>query len=138
MPCHSIFFSGAPEVVPRPNEAMDGERTRGPGFFSVALGFAPSFWGLELPMKSPPLGASRLLHLDPRDRAGLCWLRNRARFWLTALERRRKFLPRGEPFSPEEVAAIRALVALEEAAGELLTNVGKELDDEKERGTFSP
>lgn len=61
-----------------------------------------------------------LLHLDRRDRAGLTWVANRARFWLTALKRRRKRLPKGEPFSPEEAAAIRALAALEEAAGQLL------------------
>ncbi len=62
-------------------------------------------------------GPATLLRLDPRDRAGLEWLRNRARFWLTALKRRRKYLPQGEPFSEAEAAAIRALVALEEAAG---------------------
>lgn len=61
-----------------------------------------------------------LLRLDTRDRAGLEWVRRRTRFWLTALKRRRKQLPPGEPFSPEEEAAIRALVALEEAAGQLL------------------
>jgi hypothetical protein len=61
-----------------------------------------------------------LLRLDRRDRAGLTWLRNRARFWLTALKRRRKHLPRGEPYSEAEATAIRALVALEEAAGILL------------------
>lgn len=43
-----------------------------------------------------------LLRLDPRDRAGLTWLRNRARFWLTALKRRRKYLPPGEPYSEAE------------------------------------
>lgn len=61
-----------------------------------------------------------LLRLDPRDRAGLEGVRNRARFWLTALKRRRKYLPPGEPFSPKEAAAIRVLANLEEAAGQLL------------------
>ena len=65
------------------------------------------------------LGAA-LIRIDPRDRAGLEWAKNRARFWLTGLKRRRKHLPRGEPYSEAEAAAIRALVALEEAAGQLL------------------
>jgi len=58
--------------------------------------------------------------MDRRDRAGLEWVRNRARFWLTALKRRRKHLHRGEPYSEEEAAMIQALGALEEAAGRLL------------------
>lgn len=63
-----------------------------------------------------------LLRLDRRDRAGLRWLKNRARFWLTGLKRRRKHLPRGEPFGEEEAAVLRALIALETAAGQLLKN----------------
>lgn len=66
-------------------------------------------------ISSPPL------HLEPRDRAGLRWLRNRARELLTALKRRRKNLPPGEPYSKAEAAAIRALVALEDSSGALLT-----------------
>jgi hypothetical protein len=61
-----------------------------------------------------------LLPLDRRDRAGLIWIRKRARFWLTALKRRRNCLHPCEPVSETEAAAIRALVALEEAAGGLL------------------
>lgn len=62
----------------------------------------------------------RLLSLDARDRAGLEWLRNRARFWLTALKRRRKRLPPGEPFGEEEAAVLRVLLALESVSGQLL------------------
>lgn len=68
---------------------------------------------------SNALAPAPLLRLDRRDRAGLTWLKNRARFWLTGLKRRRKYLPQGEPYSEAEAAAIRALVALEEAAGQL-------------------
>ena len=39
---------------------------------------------------------------------------------VTALKRRRKHLPLIEPYSQEEAAAIGALAALEEAAGQLL------------------
>lgn len=60
-----------------------------------------------------------LLRLDPRDRAGLEWARNRARFWITALKRRRKHLPPC-PYSPEELALFQALLSIELAAGELL------------------
>ncbi len=63
---------------------------------------------------------ARLLRLDPRDRAGLEWARNRARFWITALKRRRKHLPPGEPYSPEEASVLNALIDLETAAGQLL------------------
>ncbi len=63
---------------------------------------------------------ARLLRLAPRDRAGLEWARNRARFWITALKRRRKRLPPGEPYGPEEVRVLRALIDLENAAGQLL------------------
>lgn len=69
-------------------------------------------------MTTPSLAA--LLHLDRRDRAGLEWARNRARFWLTALKRRRKHLPPGEPYDPEETENLKALLALEAAAGTLL------------------
>lgn len=71
-------------------------------------------------MTTRPGSPAALLRLDPRDRAGLTWARDRSRFWLTALKRRRKYLPRGTPYSEAEAAAIRALVALEEAAGQLL------------------
>lgn len=68
----------------------------------------------------PVPSLATLIRMDRRDRAGLEWARNRARFWLTAIKRRRKHLPRGEPYSPEEAAMIQALGALEEAAGRLL------------------
>jgi hypothetical protein len=61
-----------------------------------------------------------LLRLDPRDVAGLRWIKARSRFWLTAIKRRRKHLPPGEPYSEAEATAIRALAALEEAATALL------------------
>lgn len=67
-----------------------------------------------------PPALAALLKFDRRDVAGLCWIRERARFWLTALKRRRKCLPPGEPYSQEEAAAIRALITLEASAGELL------------------
>lgn len=60
-----------------------------------------------------------LLRIDPRDRAGLRWIKNRARYWITALKRRRKRLPPC-PYSPEEMALFQALLALEAAAGQLL------------------
>ena len=61
-----------------------------------------------------------LLHLTPKDRAILTWVSNRARAWLTALKRRRKYLPRGAPYSPEEAQAIRALAMPEEGVRVLL------------------
>ena len=61
-----------------------------------------------------------LLRMDPRDRAGLAWAKNRARFWLTALKRRRKYLPPGKPYGPEEVIVLQALIDLENAASQLL------------------
>lgn len=68
----------------------------------------------------PTTSPAALLRLDERDQAVLRWLRNRAQFWLTSLKRRRKRLPRGEPFSPEEAEILKALLALEAAAGQLL------------------
>lgn len=65
------------------------------------------------------VSVAALLRLDERDRAGLTWIKNRARFWITGLKRRRKHLPKCG-YSPEEMALFRALLALEEAAGELL------------------
>lgn len=61
-----------------------------------------------------------LLHLDAKDRAGLEWIMDRSRFWLTALKRRRKYLPPGEPYGEAEAAFIRALAAMENSAKEIL------------------
>ena len=61
-----------------------------------------------------------LLRLDRRDVAGLTWLKHRARFWLTALKRRRKYLPRGVSYTQQESAAIEVLTDLEREAGRLL------------------
>lgn len=69
------------------------------------------------------LSPAALLRLDPRDRAGLEWLRQRASLWLRAMARRRKFLPPGA-YSEEEAATLRALIDLEQAAPRLLEGVG--------------
>ena len=66
-----------------------------------------------------------IIRLDQRDRAGLTWTMHRARFWLTALKRRRKYLPRRAGYTPEEGGLIEALVALEREAGRLLEMAGK-------------
>ena len=66
----------------------------------------------------PPL--ADLLVIDDRDRRGLEWTRSRARYWLTAIRRRRKHLLQGKPCSPEEVAANRAPMALQDAASHML------------------
>ena len=51
----------------------------------------------------------------------LLWLRYRARFWITALKRRRKYLiRRGAPFGPEEADTLRVLLDLERSAKLLL------------------
>jgi hypothetical protein len=72
-------------------------------------------------MNSPTTPSpAALLRLDRRDRAGLEWVRQRAGWWIRAMARRRKYLPRGEPYSEAEAATLRALMALEAAAGELL------------------
>lgn len=72
-----------------------------------------------------------LLRLDDRDKAGLRWIKQRARFWLTALKRRRKYLPRGASFTPEESILIGHLTALENAAGRLLGIVDTSNQTEK-------
>lgn len=61
-----------------------------------------------------------LLRLDRRDVAGLRWIKTRARFWLTVLKRRRKYLPRGCGYTQQESAAIEVLTGLEREAGRLL------------------
>jgi len=62
-----------------------------------------------------------LLRLDRRDVAGLTWIKHRARFWLTALKRRRRYaVPRGTGYTPEESELIGHLTALENAASGLL------------------
>ena len=67
-----------------------------------------------------------LLHLSHQDRAGLTWVKVRCQMWLTALKRRRKYLPRGAAYTPEESAAIEALTTLETAAGEMLKLVDED------------
>jgi hypothetical protein len=62
-----------------------------------------------------------LLRIDRRDVAGLTWVKHRARFWLTALKRRRRYgVPRGAAYTPEESQLIEALTGLEREAGRLL------------------
>jgi hypothetical protein len=62
-----------------------------------------------------------LLRIDRRDAAGLTWTKRRARMWLTALKRRRKYqVDRGAPYTPQEGALIEALAGLEREAGRLL------------------
>ena len=60
-----------------------------------------------------------LLRIDSRDQAGLEWVKNRARFWLTAIERR-SHLPQAAPSSAEEAAMIRDLAIVEGAVSRLL------------------
>lgn len=72
---------------------------------------------MDAEVPGPPLWS--LLRIDSRDQAGLEWVKNRVRFWLTANKRRRA-LPQAAPDSPEETAVIQALTVLEEAAGRLL------------------
>lgn len=62
-----------------------------------------------------------LLRIDRRDRAGLTWIKHRARFWLTALKRRRRYgVPRGAAYTPQEGALIEALTDLERSTDQLL------------------
>lgn len=80
-----------------------------------------------------------MLRLDPRDRAGLEWLRQRASLWLRIMARRRKFLPPGG-YSEEEAATLRALIDLERAATRLLEVAGptSALSAPQSRGVGSP
>ena len=72
---------------------------------------------------------NRLLRLDDRDRRGLEWVRNRARFWITVLKRKRKYgLPRGAEFDPAEDDRLRSLLDLEQAAERLLQEEAHEED----------
>lgn len=66
------------------------------------------------------MNTAALLRLDPRDLAGLRWVRNRARHWLTAAKRARKYRPHERIFDDQEAAILRSLVQLEKAAGHLL------------------
>jgi len=61
-----------------------------------------------------------LLRLSAQERRGLRWAKDFARFWLTALKRRRKHLPRGAPYGELEATILRALLALEASSAELL------------------
>lgn len=67
-----------------------------------------------------------LIRIDPRDRAGLIWIRDRSRFLLTLLERQGHYSPQGESCSAQEARAIKAVVALGEAAGVLLEAIDTE------------
>lgn len=58
-------------------------------------------------MITQPVSLAALLRLDPRDRAGLKWLKGWARSRITRLKVRRKHLPRGS-YSPAEVEAFTA------------------------------
>lgn len=68
-------------------------------------------------------GIRDLLHFDPRDREGLTWLQKRARFWLNAAQRQRRYLPPEEMCNDDEEGTIVALEAIEEATGALLTRM---------------
>ncbi len=61
-----------------------------------------------------------LPRLDPRDRAALAWIRQRASLLLVAVRRRRKKLARGTPYGPVESNMIRALMELESGAKKVL------------------
>ena len=67
-----------------------------------------------------------LLRLDAKDQRGLEWLRDRCRFWITALKRRRKYaVQRGAAYEPEEQEVLQALVSLETASRCLLEMAGE-------------
>ena len=58
--------------------------------------------------------------LTARERCGLEEVRLWARSRLTAAKRRRKYRPHQQVMDPAEVDVLSALVALEQAAGQLL------------------
>ena len=69
----------------------------------------------------PPTSSTlALLNLTDRDRRGLAWLKRWARSHITRVKRRRKYLPRGAPFDPNEANLLRALLDLERSADRLL------------------
>jgi len=76
-----------------------------------------------------------LLTLDRRDVAGLTWIKSRARFWLTALKRRRRYgVPRGAGYTEAEGRLIEALTGLEREAGRLLDLIGSNPDAGRQPG----
>jgi hypothetical protein len=77
-----------------------------------------------------------LLRLSAQERRGLEWVRQRAGWWIRAMARRRKYLPRGG-YGEDEAATLRALIALEAAAGELLQQPARKSDeDSRAEGTI--
>jgi len=64
-----------------------------------------------------------LLRLDRRELSGLRWLRQWARWRLTAHKRRRKYRPPATTFEAQEAEVLQALVDLERTAGRLLEGV---------------
>jgi len=68
-----------------------------------------------------PQSTTGLLRIDDRTRTGLARLQHWARSRITGLKRRRKHLPPGSPFAPEEAAALQALLDLEAAARRIIS-----------------
>lgn len=79
-------------------------------------------------MASPDTPIGRLL--DARSRRVLRWVWTWASHQVTALKRRRKYLPRGAPLSPAEAQTLAALLALRRAAA-ALTATGDDVAEGK-------
>jgi len=60
-----------------------------------------------------------LLLLTPQDYAGLLWLKNRARVWLSQVKRSRKYQP-PDSFSSCELEILTVLVQLEKGCTRIL------------------
>ena len=65
-----------------------------------------------------------MIHLDTRDVAGLTWTARRAGELWGALRRRRKYLHRAAPITPEEAALIESLTAVRDGARAILKACG--------------
>ena len=85
---------------------------------------------MEVRMPTCPTGADvgtpgpqpSRLRLSDRERAGLIWLRERARHWLTAAKRARKYRPHQQVMGHDELQQLQALVDLDRAAQTLLND----------------
>ena len=86
---------------------------------------------MEVRMPTCPTGADvgtpgpqpSRLRLSDRERAGLIWLRERARHWLTAAKRARKYRPHQQVIDDDECEQLTALVQLEKAAATILAGI---------------